>query len=351
MRRSAGTVTTQGRIRPHVRSKSRLCLFVLLAVLANPAAHAACEGNIAIPAGAGAVPLRAYDGFFRSPARLALDRTTGTVYITDPANGRVVGRGFDGRLVHELDGIGHPVSLAVSLGGRLLVGDGKDGQVTAYDPAGVALFRLGIGAGEFGFPNDIDVHPVSGDIYVTDSEAHEVRRYAAQDGALLGSFGGFGTAGAQFDVPTGIHVDLAGVHVVDQRNSAIKTFSPEGTLQSAFPTFNVARGFFCGGFSCGRSRVFDQGLWIDQGGRVFVADSFGSQVVTGPANGLVDAVIGAMGDGPGELRTPTDVVVDGCGRLCGLMKCSSAWSKRETCMPRWSSSRRRVGHFPISLLT
>lgn len=252
-----------------------------------------------------AVPLHQYHAGLQAPTRLAVD-AAGNVYITDPEKAQVLVRAPSGRILSRGESLGNPVSIAVTAGGQLLVGDGVTGSVTAYSAAWQLQFVLGQGAGEFLFPSDIAIDAASGNVYVTDAAAHLVKIYDSS-GAPVSSFGGLGSGDGQLNYPTGIFVDSAAgeVYVGDQRNYRVQIFDLTGTPLFCFGQQGRAAGQF----------NMIQGLWKDAGGRIYVADSFEGRVQILDRNGDFISFLSDFGPGRGKLRVPMDLVIDPSNRL------------------------------------
>lgn len=279
-------------------------------------ARAAClatpgSSSVAIPV---TTFLASYRVDFRAPTRLAVD-AAGRVYIADPLAGDVVVRASDGSIVTWRRGLGSPVSIAVDSGGRIHLGDGLAGRVSVFDGAWTHLFDLGTGAGEFGYPGDISVDPLSGNIYVADTRNHRVRVFNSA-GTSINTIGAPGSADGDFQVPTGIFFDPVAneLWVMDQLNYRLQAFAPDGTFKFCLGQFSTTSFPPASG---GPSRTFGlgQGLWVDAAGRLFVADAFKSQVQVLDRNGFQLATIGSLGQQAGELSVPMDVVIDPAGRL------------------------------------
>jgi len=272
----------------------------------------ACRGEASpLPTAPTVEFLRSYRAFFNAPTRLAVD-SDNKVYITDPVNGRLVVRHTDGRIAFELNELEYPVSVAADGFGNVYVGEGKSGRVDVFASDGSFSHSLGQGNTEFQMPADIAINPLDNDIYVTDSDAGIVKHYAS-NGSLLQTFG----SEIGMKVPTGIAVNSVKneVLVVDQRTSRIHVFNTEGDFQFCIGSKVLTGGFFCDGFLCGKDRQFDQGIWVDNQERIFIADTFEGAVYVMGRDGVVVSRISAFGQHGGQLRTPTDLVVDGFGRL------------------------------------
>ena len=301
---------------------TRPALCLLLALSAMPlAAQAQCraDSTSALPMPT-ATWLRSWSGPLASPARLAVE-AAGQVLVADPARGRLVRRAADGALLGEIETGGQPSAVASDPAGGFWVGDSARGSVTRHDADGQARFALGVGDGEFGQPGDIAVDPADGSVYVSDTARQQVTVYSP-GGVRLRSIGVPAPAddlpapGGQFRTPTGIVIAGDELLVADQLNYRIQAFDKQsGAYRYCLGTFR-ASSFFSP--SSGPARTFGtvQGLWVDALGRLYVVDAFqGQVVVVDRSNGAIIGRIGSFGDEPGALRVPSDVLIDGHGRL------------------------------------
>ena len=293
---------------------------LLVTMLPVPGAlEAACTGG----GGPDAEPLesvdflRSYRAGLHSPARLAVD-ADGRVYIADPRNRSVVVRRADGKKVLVLEHLGNPVSVAVSENQTIYIGDADTGRVDAFSLDGSLLNTFGQGNGEFEWPSDIAVDPISGTVLVADAKANQIKLYSA-DGVFQTAFGDPGNADGQFDFPVTLALRNNEIFVVDQHNSRIQVFDLSGDFQFCISSRNqTSVGFFTscgGGFICGKDRRYDQGIWVDAQGRIYVVDALEGAIYVMGRNGVVVSVIGHFEIGPGQLRTPTDLAVDPFGRI------------------------------------
>jgi len=248
--------------------------------------------------------LRSYWASFNAPTRVATD-SSGNIYITDPIKGEVLVRAPNGRIVSRVKGFNYPLSIAVEEG-RIYVGDGVTGSVTAFAPDWQRLFLLGQGEGEFLMPNDIAIDSATGNVYVADSKADLVKVYSSS-GEFLWSFGGLGSGDGQFNFPVGIFINSTAneVLVVDQFNFRIQIFDLNGNFLFCFG----AQGNTPGKFN------MPQDVWVDGQGRIYVTDTFEGRIQVLDRNGAFIGYIGEFGEGPGQFRIPVDMVIDPFNRL------------------------------------
>lgn len=201
---------------------------------------------------------------FNNPYGLALD-STGNLFVADTGNGTVRRVTRDGVVTTwagragefgSVDGFrtaarfNSPIGIAIDDDGNVYVADHANHTIRRIDAAGEVETLAGLG----GYPGSEDgtgtrarfFYPFgmvwdAGNLYVTDSENHTVRRVSPSgsvttlygSGGVAGSADGSGTA-ARFSQPGGIAADAAGVlWVVDTGNQLIRRISPEGEVTTA----------------------------------------------------------------------------------------------------------------------
>jgi DNA-binding beta-propeller fold protein YncE len=264
--------------------------------------------------------LRSWRADLASPSRLATD-IEGRVLVTDPARGQVVARRTDGAVAFVKRGLGRPTSIAIDGLGRIWVGDADTGRVTLYEADWTPRHSLGVGDGEFGMPGDLAVDPTNGEVFVSDTDRHQLAVYSAS-GLRLRTIGapaptdGAPAADGLFRTPTGIALAGNELLVSDHLNYRVQAFDKTtGAFLYCIGNYTTP-GFFSP--SSGPSRAFGapQGIAVDALGRMYVADAYQGQIrVIDRGNGAVIGSIGAFGEGPGEMRVPVGILIDREGRL------------------------------------
>jgi hypothetical protein len=290
---------------------------------------------------------------FNEPFGVAVDGA-GNVYVGD-TNNRTIRKIASGGVVTtlagspgvsgSLDGTGsaaqfaNPYGMAVDSSGNIYVAD-RDNQTIRKVTSGGVVTTL---AGSPGNPGRIDGTgsaalfwlPIgvavdsAGNVYVADTINSAIRKITP-DGVvttLAGMFGisgsADGTAGAaRFSSPQGVAVDGAGnVYVADTNNNAIRKITSEGivtTLAGMAGSEGAADG-------TGSAAQFSgpQGVAVDGGGNVYVADSNNHLIRKISAGGVVTTLGGSPGihgttDGTGDAARfyePSGVAVDNAGNV------------------------------------
>lgn len=285
-------------------------LFVLATMLVAPsaAAQVTCTTRTTSAEPPPTVTvLRSHRDFVSAPGRVGVDGAS-SLYVTDPRTGRVVVRNRYGQLMEAIAGLGTPLAVTVDGAGNIYVADESSGNVWVYDRGWRLVRKLGDGDPEFALPNDIAIDAGTGRVYVSDGQAHTVRVYSPA-GALVQLLGGKGAGPGMLDFPSGVWVSPSGeIFVADQTNNRIQVFDRGGTLLRCFA---VTSGRSMWGGRVGRI----QGLTGDATGRLYVTDAFHGLVRVFDRWGGPVSTIGAFGERPGELQTPTGVAIDRYNRL------------------------------------
>jgi sugar lactone lactonase YvrE len=303
------------------------------------------QGSVGTTDGIGASAL------FHYPEGIAVDSTTGILYVTDQGSHRI--RRIDaaasvttlsGSSVGNVDGTGSaarfsgPSGITLLNSGQLAVADSygnrvrlvsTSGQVTTLSGSGIFGYQDGSAAGvSFSYPAGLAYHSASNSIWVVDAENHAIRKLdllgtastvsgrpglrGAQDNSL---------ANAEYNLPGGIISDTQGnLVVLDSLNHSVRQL-------------NAITGFvstFAGGISgtadgTGTAARFQNPSAItrDAAGNLYVADTYNHTVRKITPAGLVTTLAGTAGtpgylDGTGSavyFGYPSGIVADSTGHL------------------------------------
>src|SRR6476659_2563687 len=201
---------------------------------------------------------------------VAVDRTTGDIYVTDGFTGRTSGivQKFNSSGVFQL-----AWGTAGSGNGQFLNGAG-----------GVAVDSAGNG-------------------YVTDLGKHRVEKFTS-GGSFIASWGGSGTGNGQFSGPEGIAIDATdNVYIADTGNHRIQKFNTSSTFVTKWGTNGTGDGQF----------DTPWGVSVDGSGDVYVADTNNNRIQKFSATGTFISSCGTSGTGNGEFSGPQDVGADSAG--------------------------------------
>jgi len=172
----------------------------------------------------------------------------------------------------------------------------------------------------------------AGDVYIADAGGHRIRKVSAA--GVISTVAGNGIPGysgdggpaiaAQLDFPSGVAVDSAGnLYVVDTANERVRKVTPEGIISTV--AGNGTAGYSGDGGPATAAQLFAlDGLAVDSGGNLYIADSFNFRIRKVSAAGVINTVVGNgnpgfSGDGgpatAAQIGNPTGVAVDSTGNL------------------------------------
>ena len=266
---------------------------------------------------------------------VAVDRTTGDIYVSDGFSERTSGivQKFNASGVFQfawgtagsgngqfLNGAG---GVAVDSAGNVYVTDLGNHRIEKFTSAGSFVMSWGSsgnGNGQFSGPEGIAID-ASDNVYIADTGNHRVQKFNTS-GTFVTKWGTNGTADGQFDTPWGVSVDgLGDVYVADTNNNRIQKFSPTGTFLSSCGTSGTGNGEFSG----------PQDVGADSAGNYYVADTgndrvqkFGAGGAAPVANAGTDQTIECGG-------ATTSVTLNGTASTAGTGSINSySWAEGTT---------------------
>ncbi|TAJ99598.1 MAG: hypothetical protein EPO36_11085 [Chloroflexota bacterium] len=211
------------------------------------------------------------------PVYVAVQPTTGDVFVSDRPMGAVYVYSRDGAFLREfrpaiaIEGW-QPLGLTFDAAGNLFVTDLAGSQrILEFDTAEKLVQTFGEDEGLL-FPNGVAVDG-NGRVYVTDSNNGRLLVFAA-DGSLLSKIGR-GAGVANLGLPRGVAIDDQGrVFVVDSSGQGVLVYAAlaSGDEQPAH------RGFFGGHGIANGQFAFPMGVAVDTHGRVYVADTANDRI-------------------------------------------------------------------------
>jgi sugar lactone lactonase YvrE len=244
---------------------------------------------------------------FNQPYGIAVD-SSGNVFVTDRGDHtvrKITSAGVVSTVAGQAgsavsaDGTGSaarfdsPNGIAIDSAGNIYVADTNNRTIRKISPAGVVSTFAGAtgqagnvdgtgGSARFNALAGLAID-AAGNLYAVDTVAHVVRKitaagvvttYAGQAGSS-GANDGAGTV-ARFMTPFGVAVDASGtVYVADTSNETIRRISADGVVTT------FAGSAFAGntdGTGTGARFFRPQGVAIDSGGNVYVADTFNHSI-------------------------------------------------------------------------
>jgi DNA-binding beta-propeller fold protein YncE len=233
----------------------------------------------------------------------------GRIYITDASRQGVFV--FDekaGRLDvwDRAEGVRNfvsPVGVALAANGELLVADAELAFVArlARDGTPVGV----IGEGQLLRPTGVARDPGTGRIYVTDTQAHDIKVFDDR-GTLLQTFGQRGEGAGQFNYPTHLSLAQGELYVTDSMNARVQVFAAAtGEHRRVIGT----RGLVVGNL------VRPKGVAVDSERNVYVIESYYDNLLVYNAQGEFLMPLGGTGSSTGRFFLPAGVWTDGRDRV------------------------------------
>jgi sugar lactone lactonase YvrE len=248
------------------------------------------------------------------PLGVAINQTTGQVYVADYMNNRVVRFAADGTSQISFGSFGantgqfnQPIGIGVNSSGQVYVVDRNNNRVQRFDGNGVfqAQFgSLGTGNGQFTQATNLALNSTSGQVYVMDGGNNRIERFAA-DGTYQTQFGSAGSGNGQFSGMQGLAINSTSgqVFIGDTGNNRVQRFDADGGFQTKWGTPGTGAGQFNNPTYVG----------VSAAGRVFVDDFTNSRNQRFDADGVYQTTFGAAGNNPGQNQGLAGVAVSQTG--------------------------------------
>lgn len=259
-------------------------------------------------------------GEFSKPRGIAINQTSGNIYVVDQGNNRIEefsakseflrAFGKEGIKVGELL---KPTSVAIAPTGAVWVADFGNNRIDEFSETGetpTSFGAAGEGNGQFKGPYGIAFS--DGSAYVVDQGNNRVETFTLS-GTYSSQFGSKGTGNGQFSVPYGISSDpeSGDLYVTDGGNSRIEQFNPAGMFITAFGSKGKENG----------QLEAPEATAINAVGTIYVPDPGNNRVEEWeplPAPPLYTAQFGSAGPEPGQLKEPRDIAMAKSGNVLVL---------------------------------
>ncbi len=245
------------------------------------------------------LPYRVVTNFFKFPKDMIAGETSavavnapGHIFLFQRTRPMLAEYDEKGKFVRSIgEGLfSHPHGLRIDPDGNLWTTDDGSHLVLKLAPSGAVLLVLGrinLGAEAnwlFNKPADV-AFARNGDIYVADGYGNSRVVKFDRDGKYLKSWGKYGTAIGEFNLPHSVAVDAAGrVYVGDRENQRIQIFDSEGNFLKQWTGI---------GYPYGLVITPDQHVWMADGGY--------DRIVELDQSGKILGAFGEPGHQPGQM--------------------------------------------------
>jgi sugar lactone lactonase YvrE len=190
-----------------------------------------------------------------------------------------------------------PIGIAMAAGGGVWVADAELGVIAHLDRNGTPLEP--IGGGMLQRPTGLARDPATGDLYVADTYAHEVK-VLSEGGRLLRTIGERGDAPGEFNFPTHLAIASGRLYVTDTMNNRVQIFP----LAGGEPQIVGQRGLYYGNL------VRPKGVAVDSDRNIYIVESYYDNLLIFNEAGEFLMPIGGVGQSTGKFYLPSGVWVD-----------------------------------------
>ncbi len=256
------------------------------------------------------------DGQFTSgPINVAVENSTGYVFVSDTYAHRILKFDYQGNFVSSFGSAGsgngqfmYPTGIAVTGGGEMFITDYGNRRVQKFTTSGVFLTSFGTagtGDGQFQAPDCVAVDKY-GNVYVTDFSNNNVQRFSSE-GSFNQKWGGRGSGDGQFgeNSPKDIAVDTSGnIYVADIGNSRIQKFNSYGSYLMQWGSSGTSDGRFSS----------PHGVCADSDGHIFVSDKSCRIQKFSPMGDFISSW-GSQGALDGQFNDPSGICSDSNGNI------------------------------------
>ena len=252
------------------------------------------------------------NGQFHEPADLAVDSSSGLVYVADLLNNRIQKFDTEGKYLSQWGSYGsadgqfsHPGDVAVSPWGEIFVVDIDNARIEKFDSNATFVSKWGIFGtedGQFNHPGDIAFDSANRSIFVVDTDNNRIQKFDS-NGTFISKWGSLGTQDGQFNQPAGIAFDDVNkiLYVADTKNDRVQKFDSNGTFISKWGSTGIANG----------ELKRPTGLAVDAiNGVVYVADTNNQRIQKFDSSGNLITTWGSQGLGDGQFNRPSGIAFD-----------------------------------------
>jgi DNA-binding beta-propeller fold protein YncE len=223
------------------------------------------------------------------PRGITVDQSTGDVWMSNTRQGEIKAYTATGDYIREFWWYGFggdnvaalPRGLWITDDGRLLVADGSNQRIKISDHFGNLLQTLPCGLPGFAGAWNLQgcssvIQDDDGNIYATAVSENAIYKWEP-DGTFIKKWGSPGNGPGQLDQPYDLDIYNGRLYVSDSKNNRISVFDLDGNFVEAFGAKGSAHGRF----------AQPRGLDIDDAGYLYVADQLNERVEVFDLNGWI----------------------------------------------------------------
>jgi DNA-binding beta-propeller fold protein YncE len=262
---------------------------------------------------------------FSNPQSVAVDPTNGEVYVSDSFNHRIQRFDENGDLLQSYGGNGgpngsgsilgrflYPKQVTVGIYGTLVVADFGNGRVVAK-PANSSAFVLATPIGGVTLPWGVATDDTVGRVYVSDWSSHSIKVF--QNGVLVRSWGGSGTANGRFNNPCDLLIAPYGseetaLYVADSGNNRVQIFTLTGSYLGQLGQPNIDPLQYYDNAKADGAMLLPYGVAATADGKIVVADTSHKCMRVYDTSGTLLETFGEMSISEGDYFSPMGIAVN-----------------------------------------
>lgn len=215
-------------------------------------------------------------GQLEDPEGIAVNQTTGNVYVTDETANRVTEYSAAGGLIRTFEmtksaPLSAPHGIAIDASGNVWVADTGAGKIEEFSETGSPIQEFGEPGSKPGqFSNVLGLAFAGGNLYVTDDGNERIQEFTTA-GKWVREFGSSGSEPGEFTYPVGIASSPINglLYVSSWGDGRIEAFSTEGKFIEEFGHYGSANNEFEG----------PAGLAVNPtSGALYIADELNNRV-------------------------------------------------------------------------
>ncbi|SJZ49694.1 6-bladed beta-propeller [Selenihalanaerobacter shriftii] len=246
------------------------------------------------------------------PFGVAVDESTGKIYVTDAVKSEVLVFKPDGSYLKKI-GVGeleNPTGIDI-VKDKIYVSNSTQNKITVFNIKGDYIKDFGFIADKddkkrLKRPTGLVIDEKRKRLYVADTRDHNIQIYSLK-GKLLKVIGKRGAGHGNFNYPIALAVDQEGhIYVGDTLNYRIQVLNPDGEF---------IRQIDGGPDQTLGSLPRPKGIAIDNKGRTYVTDGYLQVVQVFDKEGKLLFFFGRPGVNDKQFRLPAEIEIDDKGRI------------------------------------
>jgi len=249
---------------------------------------------------------------FNKPFGVAVDESTGKIYVTDAVKNEIMVFKADGTYLEKIgvERLKNPTGIDI-INDKIYVSNSTKHKITVFDTKGKYIKDFGHIEDEEDFrrlkrPTGLAIDEKRKLVYVADTKGHNLQVYNLE-GELLEVMGMRGSGSGYLNYPIAVAVDQKGqIYVGDTLNYRIQVLNPDG---------KVVRQIDGGPDQKLGSLPRAKGIAIDNQGRTYVTDGYLQVVQIFDQEGKLLSFFGRPGMNDKQFRLPAEIEIDNEGKI------------------------------------